>query len=323
MYEKLDQVEKKFYKRDFPLNVAIEVSNGCNLNCIMCNHDKLTRAKGVMDMALYKKIIDEIARENPATRVWLDFYGEPLLLQYKLYYMIRYAKERGLQNVCMNTNATLMTPEIADMLLDSDIDFISFDVYGFSKEVLESISVGADRDAIYRHVEYFLQEKKRRGKTGMVAEVKVLELEQNREEVQQILQCWREKGAWTTLRRPITWGGSVDDDVVTHKITTDRIACGYSVSLCAITQDGYVATCAQDYDAETIYGNVKQDSIRTIWAYRNHALADHHLNHCWDKLPAVCQRCTDWSIIGEERWDENGNPVKKNYRDDEKMIEGY
>lgn len=322
MYANLNEIEKKFYKRDFPLNVAIEVSNGCNLNCIMCNHDKLTRAKGTMEMSLYKKIIDEIALENPSTRIWLDFYGEPLLLRYRLYYMIRYAKEHGLKNVCLNTNVTLMNPEMSDMLLDSGIDFISFDVYGFSKEVLESISVGANRDVVYENVDYFLQEKKRRNLTNMVAEVKVLELDQNRHEVNQILQYWRAKGAWTTLRRGFTWGGSLGD-IVTHSVTIDRIACGNSVSLCAITQDGYVSSCAMDYDTKTIYGNVNNDSIRNIWAYRNRELVDHHLNHEWDKLPEVCKRCTDWTIIGEQRWDEKGNVVKKSYDDNAKMIEGY
>lgn len=322
MYENIAELEKKYYMRQFPLNVAIEVSNGCNLNCIMCNNDKLTRKKGIMDMTLYKKIINEIAQEDPYTRVWLDFYGEPLILKYKLYYMIRYAKEHGIQNVCMNTNTTLMDQEMSDMLLDSGIDFISFDVYGYSKEVLESICVGANRDIVYRNVEYFLEEKRRRGLLDMVAEVKVLELEQNKGEADKIISYWRKKGAWTTLRRAITWSGTVNN-VVNHGTPQNRIACGYSVGLCAITQDGYVATCALDYDADITYGNVKEKSIKNIWSQRNSQLVSHHLNHNWDQLPETCKRCTDWMIIGEQRWDENGNVVKKSYENNEKMIEGH
>lgn len=322
MYENLNEVEKKFKMSDFPLNVAIEVSSQCNLNCIMCMNDKLTRKKGFMDMTLYKKIVDEVAEKNPYARVWLDFYGEPLLLRYKLYYMIQYAKRKGLENICLNTNATLMSPEISDMLLDSGIDFISFDVYGFSKEVLEKISVGANRDVIYENVDYFLKRKKELGLTNMVAEVKVLELEENKNEVDKIVQYWREKGAWTTIRRAITWGGTTNC-AIKHEVPKERIACGYSVGLCAITWDGNVATCALDADASMVYGNVNETSIEEVWAKRNKELTEKHLAHKFDELPDVCKRCTDWTIIGEERYDENGNVVKKSYEVGEKMIEGH
>lgn len=322
MYENLYDVEKTFRMSDFPLNIAIEVTNRCNLNCLMCTNDKLTRKRGFMDMALYKKIIDETARKNPYARIWLDFYGEPLLLRYKLFYMIQYAKRSGLENVCLNTNATLMNPEISDMLLDSGIDFISFDIYGFSKEVLEKISVGADRDTVYQNVEYFLKRKQQLGRKEMVAEVKVLELGENKDEIDKIIYYWREKGAWTTLRRAITWGGAANCGII-HQLPEHRIACGYAVGLCAITWEGNVATCALDADASTVYGNIGKNSIEEIWTIRNRELTRKHLEHRFDELPEICRTCTDWTVIGEQRYDENGNTIQKSYQAGEKMIQGY
>ena len=84
MYENLAEVEKKYKISDFPLNVIVEPGNYCNLNCTTCANDKLTRPKGSMNALLYKKIIDEIAAVNPGTRLWLDFYGEPLLQKWKI-----------------------------------------------------------------------------------------------------------------------------------------------------------------------------------------------------------------------------------------------
>lgn len=321
MYENLREVEKKFKMSQFPLNVAIEVSNHCNLNCIMCMNDKLTRKRGFMPIELYKKIIDEIAEKSPYSRIWLDFYGEPLLLRYKLYFMIDYAKKKGCKNICLNTNATLMNHEMTEMILDSGIDFISFDVYGYSKDVLEKICVGANRDVIYDNIDYFLKRKKERGSIEMVAEVKVLELKENKHELDQIIQYWRKKGAWTTIRRAISWGGGVKE--IYHEVPQERIACGYSVGLCAITWDGKVATCALDADARQIYGDVKELSLEQIWKKRNRELVALHLNHEFDKLPDICQRCSDWTIIGENRFDENGKEVIKSYDLAEKMIVGY
>ena len=72
----------------------------------------MTRSKGRMDIRLYKKLIDEIAIENPYVRIWLDYYGEPLLQQFKLFYMIDYAKKKGLSNISFNTNGTLLNQEM-------------------------------------------------------------------------------------------------------------------------------------------------------------------------------------------------------------------
>lgn len=72
-----------------------------------------------------------------------------------------------------------------------------------------------------------------------------------------------------------------------------------------------------------VYGNVNETSIEEIWAKRNKELTEKHLAHKFDELPEVCKRCTDWTIIGEERYDENGDVVKKSYEVGEKMIEGH
>lgn len=317
MYEDIKEVESKFEIKDFPLNVAIEIGNYCNLNCIMCNNDKLTRKRGFMSTLLYRKIIDEVAQENPYARIWLDFYGEPLLAKYKLYYMIDYAKKKGCKSINMNTNAMLLDEEMAEMLLDSGIDFVSVDCFGYSKEVLEKISGGADRDTVYRNAEYFLKRKQeRKAKTNI--EIKVIEMEENKDEVQKILDYWRAKSAWTTKRRLISWGGTRDD--LKTKKNIERVACGNGIGVIAITWDGNVTNCNMDADASHVFGNVAEESIKDIWLRRNRELISKHIEHRWDELPEICKNCTDWLIIGEERFDENGNPVLKNYQHNSEML---
>ena len=44
------------------------------------------------------------------------------------------------------------------------------------------------------------------------------------------------------------------------------------------------------------------------------------MQHKWDELPEICHNCSDWNIIGEERWDDKGNKIEKNYNHDSKMI---
>ncbi|WFR56787.1 radical SAM protein [Anaerocolumna sp. AGMB13025] len=320
MYENLDNLESKFKIAEFPLNVAIEVGNYCNLNCIMCANDKITRKKGFIDIKTYKKIIDEIAINNVNTRLWLDFYGEPLLAGYKLFYMIDYAKKKGLTNINMNTNGTLLNEEKAEMLLESGIDFISIDVDGYSKEVFEKIRIGANRDEVYKNIEYILLKKEEMGIKTPIIEVKVLEMKENEDEIEEILNYWHEKKARITLRRLISWGGACLDLRNEGKLP-ERIACGYAVGICAITWDGNIVTCGLDAHGKEIFGNVKEQSINEIWEKRNKELVEKHINHEFDKLPQICRECTDWMIIGEKHYDENGIELTKNYDASSDMYE--
>ncbi len=321
MYENLKTIESKFKVSDFPLNIAVEPSNYCNLNCIMCANDKLTRKRGVMDIRLYKKIIDEIALENPYTRLWLDFYGEPLLQKFRLYYMIDYAVKKGLKNINLNTNAMLLDDEMAEMLLDSGITFISIDCDGFSSEVYESIRVRGNRDQVYQNIEKFLIRKRERGLLKPIIEVKIMEMEENKDEIEKVLDYWREKGAWTCVRRLISWGGKYDNtNTLNDSDEDDRIACGSGIGILPITWDGKAVNCVMDCNADYPCGDVNVSSIKEIWMKRNEFLVRPQLDHKWDTLPEICKDCTDWMIVGEKRWDENGNPIEKVYEESSRMI---
>ena len=320
MYADINEIEKNYEVRDFPLNIIIEPSNRCNLNCTTCANNKLTRSRGQMDILLYKKLIDEIAVENPCTRVWLDYYGEPLLQGFKLFYMIDYAKKKGLSNINFNTNGTLLNTEMTEMILDSGLDFISIDCDGWSKEVYEKIRINADRDVTYANIEYFLKRRAERGMKKPIVEVKAMEMEENAHEIDTIVQYWRERGAWTTVRRLISWAGMVDG--IAPAAQEDRVACGNAVGVMVVTWDGRVVNCVMDVDAKYVCGDANTESLKSIWQRRNKDMVQKHIEHRFDELPEICWNCTDWMIIGEERFDENGRPIEKSYRHDEDMLRG-
>src|SRR5215210_2556474 len=59
-----------------PEIVQIESTNICNAKCVFCPRDDMHRKQGVMDMALYQKIVDECAALG-ITHVRVHNYGEP------------------------------------------------------------------------------------------------------------------------------------------------------------------------------------------------------------------------------------------------------
>lgn len=323
MYEKIGKnLEKKYKVSDYPLNLAVEVTNHCNLNCVMCNNDKLKRKKGFMTGETYRRIIDETVRENPNARIWLDFYGEAMLAGYKLYWMIDYAKKRGCTNVCINTNGTLMKPEYADFLIDSGVDYISLDCDGFSKEVYEGIRRGGNRDVFYSNVEYLLKEKYRR-KSSVFIDIKVIDMEENHNEIENILNYWKERGANVAVRRCSVWVGENDkeENITRQNINIDRIACGHGIGTAAISWDGFLAGCVWDYDMSFSYGNIYENSIKEMWQTRNAEFLKKHMEHRWDELPEICKNCDNWMNVGEERYTPNGEAVERHYGGNEKIFD--
>ena len=60
--------------------IRFEVTNICNAKCIMCPREKMKRPQGVLDMALYKRVLDEAVCAG-ANQVSLENYGEPLWIR--------------------------------------------------------------------------------------------------------------------------------------------------------------------------------------------------------------------------------------------------
>ncbi|RKJ47517.1 hypothetical protein D7Y09_14335 [bacterium 1XD42-1] len=232
--------------------------------------------------------------------------------------MIDYAKKKGLSNISFNTNGTLLNQEMTEMVLDSGLDFISIDCDGFSKEVYEKIRVNANRDVTYANIEYFLKRRAERGLKKPIVEVKVMEMQENAHEIDTIIKYWRNRGAWTTTRRLISWAGMVDE--ISPIAQENRVACGNAVGVMAITWDGKVVNCVMDVNAEYVCGDANTESIKEIWKRRNETMVRKHIEHRFDELPEICRNCTDWMIIGEQRFDENGDPIEKSYQHDESML---
>ncbi len=93
------------------------------------------------------------------------------------------------------------------------------------------------------------------------------------------------------------------------------------MGIAVITWDGKFLNCPNDFDGTLIWGDLNTEALQDIWRRRNEHMTKYHLSHEWDKLPAICQACNDWQIVGEERFDEHGNSVNKNYNAKGKVFE--
>lgn len=292
----LQGVESRLQPMPFPPQVIIETTAACNLTCAHCGHGSMARAKGHMPMSLYRRIIDEIADCAPNTEVWPTFYGEAFLLDYRLYYMLRYATRRGLTNLILNTNGTRMTEEVSEWVLDSGLRIIMFSLDGFTAPTFESIRRGARRDEVFANVERLLAMKARRGRDTPRVEVQYSMMDANEHEVEAFKAYWLARGADVKVREKLTWTGFTDAPNLRQDL--HRIACPWAIRTCAIHWNGNVVACAVDYEGRYVAGNVGTQSIATIWNRSHRRLQAMHLRHAFAELPEPCRNCLDWQVGG-------------------------
>ncbi|MBD3262077.1 MAG: radical SAM protein [Candidatus Altiarchaeales archaeon] len=142
----------------FPIVLAVEPTSVCNIRCTMCFQSDESFSgnpseMGYMDMDLYKKIIDE-ASENKLRSLVLASRGEPLLHP-QICEMIGYAKEKGIFDIKLNTNATTLTPELSRRLLSAEPNLVVFSLDSAEKEEFEKIRCGANLEEIVSNIRSF------------------------------------------------------------------------------------------------------------------------------------------------------------------------
>src|SRR3989304_6037896 len=131
-----DLREHRIISGGYPYIHSIEVSNNCNLDCVMCNRDEhKTRGMGFMGLSRFKDLMDGYGRCFKALALF--FHGEPLLHK-NIVEMVEYARPRA-STVNLTTNGTLLTPELADGLMKAGLYSLCISYEGADKETYEGI----------------------------------------------------------------------------------------------------------------------------------------------------------------------------------------
>ena len=152
-----------------PLELQLAVASACNFRCTYCpcsNSDLLKKnkvKKGIMNFELYKKIIDDLDEfPQKIKTLRLVKEGEPLLNK-RFADMVRYAKKKQpLVKVDTTTNATMLTPEFSDDIIDSGLDKIFISLQGINTETYKRLSgVDVDFGKLIEKVIYFCKNRKK------------------------------------------------------------------------------------------------------------------------------------------------------------------
>jgi len=257
-----------------PYFINIEPTNICNLKCTICSMGR-TRKPGYMGIDLYNEVVQKAAHfKIKEARLFLA--GEPLLHK-QLPEMIESAKKQNLITT-IHTNATGLTEEIGQRLIQAGLDILSVSFHGENEREYESVMRGANYREVLANVKKFLALKKNAihdhgfpsGRATSVKPKVIIQVVKSSPEKRLTLEKdFKEQFKGLPVDRflvlpPHNWAGTIELD---KNISQRKIYyhCQHLYQSISIAYNGDVFACCGDLNGKMIIDNIKDKTIREIW----------------------------------------------------------
>jgi hypothetical protein len=216
-----------------------------------------------MDFGLYRRLISEGA-ESGLKSVKLNFLGEPLLYP-RIVDMVRLAADSGLW-VMMNTNATLLSPDLAEELLLAGLSDIFFSFDSPYPEDYERIRAGASYDKVLANIRNLMRLKKRLGLKHVQSRASMVLPEDGDPDLtgkakSDYIKLFRDlEVAEIGFGLPTVMGrdyGSLP--------APESFVCPDLFRRMFVFNDGIVGPCCGDWERRLVMGDASMASLKDIW----------------------------------------------------------
>lgn len=256
-----------------PMHIYIEPSNVCNLNCPFCATSSLDRTKKLIDMENFKRVIEQIVDNNWHTfiRVTLTGQGEPLINK-NILEMISYAKAKGIKNLEIINNATLMNKKIAKEIIDAKIDRVQFSIDSLDKAKYDILraSKNKNRSFYYDAMQNILNFLKINDENGHHTYVSISSVQTslNKHEKDEFLKFWNQLPVDNIYLSELS---SLQDNSPMEEAERftgdikDKQICLIPWITLSVKADGNIVICSHDYHNRYPVGNIKNDKLIDVW----------------------------------------------------------
>jgi len=269
-----------------PFTVLIEPSSLCNFRCVQCfqsvkTESYFTQTKSHMSMERFEKVIRQL-QAWPGEKVKvlkLAIYGEPMVNP-KFCEMVRIAVAADVADrVETTTNASLLTREVAEQLVDYQLDYARVSIYGCDQEQHQAVTAAkTPLDAIHENLRVLQEVKRKVGSERPFVSCKMMDAYGSDND--KFLAKFRDVADEAYIDKPHSWIrvdgvdfmknyygdgiGKARADLEQH--STERTACPMAFTTMAVRSNGAVAPCCVDYIGGTNLGNVDETPLQELWS---------------------------------------------------------
>ena len=272
--------------------MQVETTSVCNLRCVFCPYDEMSRAKEHMDPLAFAEFLAGQAQH--VRSVGLHHFGEPFLNR-RLPEYIAACTRLGI-DTNVSTNATRMTDNQAEAVISAGLTRLIISLDAVTAADYERVRVGGRYEQVLANIDRFLAAKRRLG-GGTYVQVQFIATPENSATWPTFEQMWGSRPGvdQVVLRDERTHAGQRVRHDEYRVRDGERLPCRYLWESLVVLVDGSVVPCCKDFDGKETLGNVfADDRLSEIWnGTRMVELRRAHVTGNYDQLP-LCASCTEW-----------------------------
>lgn len=280
----------------FPARITLELTNRCNLNCTFCPRCYMEKARGDMDLNLAKRLIDEMVSHRPVAMV--PFFRGETLLHPHWFDVLEYFQQKEVGDIQFTTNASLLTPDNVERLLDLDLSFISFSLDTVDPVLYNANRRGAKFDTTTDNVLRFLKRRKERG-LGTQVQVSSVETEAHKPGMKAFVDYWLPKVDRIRVYTEHSSDGEPGSIGEPLPDFDERLPCHKPFNDMVVYWNGQVASCNHDWTRMvkgSPLGDVSKDGIEGVWNGAHYrSFREAHMGGAMDGV-TPCDNCDHWKM---------------------------
>lgn len=276
----VSKLVKKPVHWGMPTIVEIEPTTSCNLRCPQCPSGlrEFSRNTGMLDLTLYKKIIDEISPE--LVYVILYFQGEPFLNKSFLEF-VKYAAQKNIYTAT-SSNAHYFTDDMAKATIESGLDRLIISIDGTSQETYSKYRIGGDIEKVIEGTKNLLKWKKELGRSTPHIIWQFIAFKHNEHQIPELKKLAKEIGVNELgIKTAQIYDYQTSDNFIPDNNSLSRYKknadgtyqiknkllnhCWRMWRGSVITWDGQVVPCCFDKDATHRFGDVSKQTFSEVW----------------------------------------------------------
>lgn len=306
--QRFEKAQRREYLGEFPISIEIEATYYCNLKCPFCPRviNEGERSIGHMSTQLWHKILNE-CRENGLEAILMDHEAESMMNP-RFFDMVAEAKDAGIIDIWLHTNAMILSPERSARLIDAGLTKINFSIDAHKKETYDVLRVGGNFSRVKKNVKSFLKIKSEKQAHYLRARVSFVEQEENFSEKEDFFKFWeKEKGLnlitfqecidFRPFEKPDEDTGLTEQQLEEKYASHEPFHCSLPWEMPIIETEGNVIPCGQpvrEHTKDFILGNLNEgDSIKSCWnSPKMNDLRELHNKGEWYKNP-MCRVCVN------------------------------
>ena len=248
----------------------VEFTNNCNINCTICPRNEITRPFGYMTIDTLNILLKRI-NLFPIQYVCISGFGEPLLHPLFSKFIKQLRREfKGIIQIV--TNAAKLTGEIAEAIIESEVNGLVVSYNGPGEKEYEKVMKGMRFNKLEDNINSFIKMRKDKKKPTLVLQTSMPKAIEHKDKVMKIavklgfdkLQIYPFNNRTGYLKDE---NDNANNTPLSHR---------FCFPLLFIAWDGIIYPCSHDIKGRIVLGNI--------------------LNIEFDKVKkenySICERCT-------------------------------